>query len=563
IGVFSNSKYEKRGKTRSFFISQKDIDLYKKTYFFKFDEDYKKVSALAKIYGVKSDYLIKNIDNLYYLGACYYSSINSVKDLLSNNYYMNENKKYKEKKYSIYNLEFEHIARTLYITNTTLLKLIEEGEFPLTETVVKEGEFRYVIKEEDIEKYKKKHFFAFSNKYCAISELASEYGCHAEWIRKNISKVYNYGNRNYCLKEEGVKICEEKAKREKLYNLVINNDKEATYKYYCYYYRNRININNNYSETIDLFDKFIKIEINKSKSNRLISIVHRNGNALIELCNKLDKRKKELFDLNSFEHEKLLFEEIKKNDSTSICLGKFSNYVKLQKKDKCKYDTTIRRKARKSKVDKLAYSNELFMKYAEYVLNYSLHINYAIDNPKYAQIWLYSLFHFCTAWRSSDILSFPSFSEGAEFQKDIFWFKNNKLNNYEVELIINMFTDNHFVAHKTGNKIIFQVFKPYKLVFSTLLLLCEKHRVENSEEALFYCFKKYNPNGKDIKKFLEKSDNLPNFTSIALNRSFISNYYEYTSSKTELHKLAYFLSRKLRGHVSNDMTAEYINSLPV
>lgn len=562
-GVFSNSTYEKRGKTRSFFISQKDIDLYKKTYFFKFDENYEKVSILAKRYGVKSNWLIKNIDDLYYIGSYYYSSRSDVEEFLNIDYSSNKKDKHKKNKYSIYNLEFENIARSLYITNLTLFKLIQKGEFPLTETIEKDGEFRYILNEEDIERYKKKYFFAFNNKYCAISDLVSEYGYYSEWIRKNVSIVYKHGNKNYCLKSEGIKICEEKAERERLYNLIRNNDKEATYKYYFNYYRITIKKNDSYSETLNLFDKFIKIEINKSKSNELISIVHRNGRAIIELCNKLEKRKKELFSLNSFELEKLLFEDIKKNASIAISLGKFTNFVRLNKKDECKYDTTIRRKATEKKEEKIAYNHDLFMKYAEYVLNYSLHINYAIDNPKYAQIWLYSIFHFCTAWRSSDILSFPSFPEGAEFQKDILWFKDNKLNNYECELIINMFTDNYFVAHKTNNKIIFQVFKPYKLVFSTVLLLCEKHRVENSEEVLFYCFKKYRPDGRNIKKFLEKSDNLPNFTSIGLNRSFISNYYEYTSSKTELHKVAYFLSRKLRGHVTNDMTAEYINSLPI
>lgn len=557
-GVFNNSRYEKKGEIESFFISQEDIELYKKTYFFKFDKNYKKANLLAKIYEVEYDWLIENIEFFYYHKGEYYLSVNNVKEVLRNNYNMNENKKY-----SIYNLEFEYIAKSLYITNTTLVKLIEEGEFPLTETIVKEGKLRYIIKEEDIKNYKDRNFIAFSNQYCAISELASQYRCHAEWIRKNVSKVYNYGNKNYCLKEEAEKIFKERAEREKLYNLAKNNDKEATYKYYYNYYRNKINKKKYCSETIDLFDNFMKIEINKSKSNKMISIVHRNANALIQLCSELEKRKKELFDLNSFEHEKLLFQDIKGNYATSICLGKFSNYVKLQKREICKYDITIRRKSRKTKGDKLAYSKELFMKYAEYVLNYSLHIDDAINNPKYAQIWLYSIFHFCTAWRSSDILSFPSFPEGTEFKKDISWFKNNKLDNYEIELIINMFTDNNFVANKTNNKIIFQVFKPYKMVFSTLLLLCEKHRVENSEETLFYCFNKYNPNREDIKKFLEKSNGLPNFTSMALNRSFISNYYEYTSSKTELHKLAYFLSRKLRGHVTNDMTAEYINSLPV
>ncbi|NSB73571.1 hypothetical protein [Clostridium beijerinckii] len=438
--------------------------------------------------------------------------------------------------------------------------MVLKNEFPLTKVISNNGVKQYKFDPKDIKKYKEKYYYVFDSKYCLISEISAEYNCNYDCLKNKIEKIYTYNLRKYCLKKDAIDICEKMIKKQQLYEEVVEKDnKSAAFEYYKLRYRDGLRGNIN---TIILFDLFIKQEIDKSRAKNLINIVYNNGKALVVLISKLEKVKKEIYELNSFQLEEVLFNDGFGNSALQISIGKFINFVKAKAKNKCKYTTTIKRKSTVSSNKREVYEYDLFIKFAEYIANCNIHVKSSLNNSKYAQIWLYSIFHFCTAWRSGDILEFPCFPEIESLVNNIKWFKTHTLSEKDCEIIIKMFNDNYFVANKNKNVIPFQVFKLFKLAFGTAIVICEMHRKNRNEDLLFFHFKRYRPIRKEIQKFLEKSDSLPSFSSLALNRSFISNYYDYTSSHTELHKLAYYLSRKLRGHITNDMIWQYINSLP-
>lgn len=451
-------------------------------------------------------------------------------------------------------------AKELKIKYTTLAKLIEKGEFPNSYSIEKGKIKSYYIEAKDVEDFKNKHFYLYDSRFSPMFEVLRKYNLPQFSVQKELeSNIYEFSNCKYCLTELVEATCEGLLKKQALLDrLLIDNDKSAAKDYFKFMYVDKIEIENSISETIDLFIKFTHEEISKSKANNLKNIVYNHGSSLLNLLKVI--KNKELFKYNNMELDKIVYHS-GINKTCRKTVGKFANYLRKEKREECSFTTEFVREASVSKEEKETYDFMTFIKFAAYISNVKEHINDAVENPRYTQIWFYIILHFCTAWRSGDFLMFPKCKIDIVGNRDLDWFCNNELDEKECETIIKMFSQHEYTVQKTEKKVPFQVFKLFKQAFSTALVLCECHTNNHNEDRLFYLFKKYSPSKKDIDKFLSKNPSLPSFKSLVANRSFLTNFYNYTNSYTEFSKVAYFLSKKLRGHVTANMTWEYIKNV--
>lgn len=158
---------------------------------------------------------------------------------------------------------------------------------------------------------------------------------------------------------------------------------------------------------LNLLDKCVLPETGKYLRTFLeeqIEGIEKYKPSLTEMITKILKTGKELHDCNDKTiasiHKSLTTKE------AGVYLYKFANYLKNSRTTKYHYYRYDLGRDRKKEI--VAYSYETVCRLAyclfneEYIFSHDL-VKKALDNPTYAQMWLYLSIHYICGWRSSDI----------------------------------------------------------------------------------------------------------------------------------------------------------------
>lgn len=213
-----------------------------------------------------------------------------------------------------------------------------------------------------------------------------------------------------------------------------------------------------------------------------------------------------------------------------------------------------------NKVSKEAtpYTKEQFFDYYNYIKKTTLHLNNSVGSHRYTQAWLFIIMHFINAWRKSDIIyELPCIDVEEIGISTIDYFKDNELTFIQSQSIVNQVYSkvDKFEISKTGALGQFLCPKDMVIPFATAATIAELHRRSNNKDKLLYAIKH-----GICKQFFDHSSTLNNFSSIKMNHSLLTYFFDYIIQETEDADIAYELSRNLRSHMSEDTTMLYIHS---
>ena len=159
----------------------------------------------------------------------------------------------------------------------------------------------------------------------------------------------------------------------------------------------------NKEKTFNIFIKFSILKVKESRTKNISATLNFYKSALLRLLNLIDK---ELY-LCSDEEIKILLSDKSLTEQNKKHIITFINYHKNVVKN-CKYDNTYTFTTKYvEKTDKKIYTKEEFLKMYNYVRDIDIHLEKALKDPLYAEIWFYISLHFTNAWRAEDVLDFP------------------------------------------------------------------------------------------------------------------------------------------------------------
>ena len=220
---------------------------------------------------------------------------------------------------------------------------------------------------------------------------------------------------------------------------------------------------------------------------------------------------------------------------------------------------------RKNKGVNDRFSPEIVERYFHYLADLDRHFLKAINNHRYAQLWLISMLHLSLPRRMGDMIDLPKPDiELANIYSfdDLF---NRDITMSDMQIIIDNIKAKSYgeVASKNGWD--FTFVRDLDLITQTgiAFTICELHRRENGEEVLNFSFKNSNPVGEDWKKFFD-DEFLKGFGNLKAVRSFLVDIYKYTSKVPDLRVLSYSIITKFRAHKTNgidesEVTKEYLD----
>lgn len=211
---------------------------------------------------------------------------------------------------------------------------------------------------------------------------------------------------------------------------------------------------------------------------------------------------------------------------------------------------------RKNHTDNNIYTLKEFIDLENYVKNIELHIDKAVENRKYAVLWLYVSLHLTNAWRSSDFLSLPSIRidmiEGNNFN----WFSSgNRLNSQHALHIVNQFASKRLRISKTGALNRFLVNNDMLLPIATMIILCEIHRIAENDSLLLCSSTDF------FRGMFPVFSEFPfKFSSMKMNRSFITYLFHKANESSEHVALSLDFAQQTRRHKRKDSTAVYVQA---
>ncbi|WP_409174512.1 hypothetical protein [Brevibacillus fortis] len=308
------------------------------------------------------------------------------------------------------------------------------------------------------------------------------------------------------------------------------------------------------SETKALFLDFVALRQNTSRADlQNQRMLAREFTFLFKTLMSLEK---ELFLLSDNEIKWLL--KITTNTNQQKNLIAFLLYLQERVHTEYREKYHVARK-HVANGNKDIYSLDEFIAIEKYLKNIEFHLLEALNDRQYAVTWLYSSLHLTNAWRSSDFLRLPSpdisFMNVSDFQ----WFyEGNRLSVEHSQRIVNTFAHTRLKVSKTGVLNRFLVNQDMLVPISTMIVICELHRRNEKEQSLMTTGTN---NYTLIRHKLHEFFPPPfKFSSLKMNRSFMTHLFHKATESSESMGVALDLVQQTRRHKEQDSTAIYIQS---
>lgn len=328
------------------------------------------------------------------------------------------------------------------------------------------------------------------------------------------------------------------------------------------YYMKWINDRTEFKDSIKWIGYSINNFSEKSKATR--SKFHKIKTLLLTAFRLSQKLKKEIYYYDNKEINEL-YSTILGSQDDMINIKMILGYI-MHNRLNCNYNDLpsvyINKKKNEGVNDR--FSPEIVERYFHYLADLDRHFLNAINNYRYAQLWLISMLHLSMPRRMGDMIDLPKPDiELANIYSfdDLF---NRDITMSDMQIIIDNIKAKSYgeVASKNGWD--FAFVRDLDLITQTgiAFTICELHRRENGEEVLNFSFKNTNPKGDDWKKFFD-DEFLKGFGNLKAVRSFLVDIYKYTSNIPDLRVLSYSIITKFRAHKTNgidesEVTKEYL-----
>ena len=459
-----------------------------------------------------------------------------------------------------------YICTKYKMTNVRFEALVNEGKFP---GAFVNDDNTWIIPRESLEYFEEKHLEDFlaqksalktgvyikdGKEYISLNSFAKACNLGREVISYHISnkKILDYtmiGNSYFINKELVNDVL--KTGKKATSDITLDNFKEIMFSLY----KDDKNIKNK-EKTFVVFVDFALLKVNQSRSKDIGKALARYKNSILKFLGLLNKE----LHLCSDEEIKLVLASealTEKNQQHSIT---FINYYKNLVKD-CKYENTYAFTSKVSeRTDKEIYSKEDFLNMYNYVRNIDLHIENALADPLYAELWFYVAMHFTNAWRAEDILYYPLSNISSILSIDKEYLKSISLE--EAQSVINLVRDiQRFDINKTGALNKFFVTRDLVRPIAVLISILEKHSSDSDGYLLLPLLNKKTINKKLLDKFLKYEETkLPHFKSQTANRSLLTYFFHSTLERENNADVANVLGSRLRGHQSKDTLKNYVMS---
>jgi len=220
----------------------------------------------------------------------------------------------------------------------------------------------------------------------------------------------------------------------------------------------------------------------------------------------------------------------------------------------------------KSKVDnnqKEKINFEDWIEIYDYSKSLNKHLDLALLDKQYANIWLFVMILLTNAWRPNDIFRIPSIQPEIIGIANLDWFKDHEISNPQGQKIINIIRSLKLVTAKNGMPRDFTCNLDLVIPMVTALCICEFHRRNTNVPSIIdFTSKRKKKNTVSLRyfnRFFEKSERLKHikFSPLIANRSLMEHLYYSIQEKQGKGNSAFELVMKFRSH-KTDITKEYI-----
>ena len=382
------------------------------------------------------------------------------------------------------------------------------------------------------------------DKYLTVREASEMYSISRATVQFWIAKLPNTRKLNnvfmICRKD----IEDHIARLEYLARHVFIDNWQVAYNFFL----NKIKTETpepRYPQTSDLFESFVLKTLKNSKVRNFKGDVGTLVNIYGHLLGNIHKD----FYLFTDNEINLFFAGLTVH--TGSIIANFLKHCKAEKKSECLFnDIPVRENMYDHKKARPIVHPEIFFQYRKYVIDIEHNVPLAMQKSRYAQVWIYIAMHLFEAWRAGDIVSIPNIDVDQIGISDFAYFREhpNGLTRIQAEIILQQYYINEFIINKTGGLNAFNVPNSFVIPLATALTVAELHRRENGENCLMYHFRVYYPNKSDYLQFFRGKEELTEFSNLIICRTLMTLHYEYLSSKPNLQKLAFSLTRRLRMH---------------
>jgi len=471
------------------------------------------------------------------------------------NSYIQKANKLNENYYTV-----KEASELLDISMTAFRSLIKKGRFPnkliltdnKTPSTTSSKLTTYYIPKVELHTYTKNYTFNDSE-YLTSLEASKLYGISrdllASYARKfpNSRRLDSSGAIHLISKRDLEEHIQRKAYLKE--HVFIENSVVA-YNFFLHETEN-ISRNSLYPETRELYTTFVYNQLKKSKARNKKNTVGEFIKVYKFLFNYIYKE----FYLFTDNEIKLLLGGENTFLSYGCILSNFLKHCKSEKKNNCLFtEIPIQENGYDHSEARETIPPNIFFQYRKHVTDLVYHIPRSIQKPRHAQIWIFIAMHLFEAWRAGDIVSIPNIdlNQIGVLHLDYFNKNPNGLSTTQAEIILQQYYIHEFIINKTGALNNFNVPQSLVIPLATALVLAEIHRQNNKQNCIMYNFQVRYPNKKEYLRFFKEKKELAVFSNLKICRTLMTVYYEWVSEKSNFQELAHEMSRRVRGHTTNE-----------
>ncbi|MGE7431838.1 hypothetical protein ACQKLM_27820 [Bacillus thuringiensis] len=272
--------------------------------------------------------------------------------------------------------------------------------------------------------------------------------------------------------------------------------------------------------------------------------------------------KKELYLFDNTEVQ--LFIEKCSSTHHKNCLWGILTFI--EKERLCRYSLkklpSPHKKRLKKEQEKLSFDD--WLKIYKYTQQLDTHLNQAITDKQYANLWLFIMILLTNAWRPSDVFRIPPIQPEIIGIPNIDWLKCHRITKPKAQKIINIIRSYNLVTAKNGMPRDFTCNLDLLEPMVTALCICEFHRRKSNIPTIIdFTTKRKKKNtitASDFNHFFERNIKLQHikFSPLIANRSLMEHLFYSIQEKKGKGNSAFELVMKLRKH-KTEVTKEYIS----
>lgn len=199
----------------------------------------------------------------------------------------------------------------------------------------------------------------------------------------------------------------------------------------------------------------------------------------------------------------------------------------------------------------------------QYTQKLDTHLEQAITDKQYVNLWLFVMILLTNAWRPSDVFRIPPIQPEIIGIPNIDWLRHHKITKPKAQKIINIIRSYNLVTAKNGMPGDFTCNLDLLEPMVTALCICEFHRRKSNIPTIIdFTTKRKKKNtitASDFNHFFERNTKLQHikFSPLIANRSLMEHLFYSIQEKQGKGNSAFELVMKLRKH-KTEVTKEYI-----